>query len=104
MAGAARRWSSSSDPVKAAACESPPRPMRGVRNMRFERPPCMARPLSISALVLLCSAISPAAPLDYDVKMVPIPGAGDTGVSMDYIAYDPATHFVWAPAGNTGPV
>jgi len=72
--------------------------------MRFERPPCMARPLSISALVLLCSAISPAAPLDYDVKMVPIPGAGDTGVSMDYIAYDPATHFVWAPAGNTGTV
>jgi len=23
---------------------------------------------------------------------------------MDYIAFDPATHFVWAPAGNTGSV
>jgi DNA-binding beta-propeller fold protein YncE len=70
--------------------------------MRFELPLRVVRPLSVSALVLLCAGRAPAAPLDYEVKLVPIPGATAAGVSMDYIAYDPATHFVWAPAGNTG--
>ncbi|HEX4439868.1 MAG TPA: hypothetical protein VH854_07335 [Thermoanaerobaculia bacterium] len=73
--------------------------------MRFERPYRVVRPLSVCALVLLTApGLSTAAPLDYDIKQVPIPGAGEAGVSMDYIAFDPATHFVWAPAGNTGTV
>ena len=38
----------------------------------------------------------------YKVHMQPLPGATATGVSMDYIAFDPTTHFLWAPAGNTG--
>jgi len=38
----------------------------------------------------------------YTVRMQPLPGATAAGISMDYIAFDPATRFVWAPAGNTG--
>lgn len=45
-----------------------------------------------------------AAHSEYDVRMLPIPGATAAGVTMDYIAFDPATHFLWAPAGNTGSV
>jgi DNA-binding beta-propeller fold protein YncE len=54
----------------------------------------------------LLAACAAAAPPDaaYDVKLVPIPGATSAGVTMDYIAFDPSTHFVWAPAGNTGTV
>ncbi len=40
----------------------------------------------------------------YKVRMQPLPGATAAGISMDYIAFDPATRFVWAPAGNTGSV
>jgi outer membrane protein assembly factor BamB len=36
--------------------------------------------------------------------MLPIPGATAARVTMDYIAFDAATHFLWAPAGNTGSV
>src|SRR5262249_43680426 len=46
----------------------------------------------------------PASGADYDVKLVPIPGATPAGVTMDYIAFDPSTRYVWAPAGNTGTV
>jgi DNA-binding beta-propeller fold protein YncE len=38
----------------------------------------------------------------YTVRNVPLPGATGAGVTMDYIAFDPTTRFVWAPAGNTG--
>jgi heavy metal sensor kinase len=41
---------------------------------------------------------------DYAVKMQALPGASEAGISMDYIAFDPATHAVWVPAGNTGAV
>jgi len=43
-----------------------------------------------------------AAEASYTVKNVPLPGSGP--ISMDYIAFDPATRFVWVPAGNTGAV
>ncbi|MBV8544777.1 MAG: hypothetical protein JO093_12295 [Acidobacteria bacterium] len=36
--------------------------------------------------------------------MLALPGAGPTGISMDYLGYDPATDSVWVPAGNTGAV
>src|ERR1700750_284184 len=42
--------------------------------------------------------------LSYQVHMQPIPGATSAGVTMDYIAFDPTTRFLWAPAGNTGTV
>jgi DNA-binding beta-propeller fold protein YncE len=50
------------------------------------------------------AAAAAGAPSEWTVKLVPIPGATPAGVSMDYIAFDPATHQVWAPAGNTGTV
>jgi DNA-binding beta-propeller fold protein YncE len=40
----------------------------------------------------------------YSVAMQPLPGASAAGITMDYIAFDPATHRLWAPAGNTGAV
>ena len=42
-----------------------------------------------------------AAPVfgQYQVRLVPLPTAGTGGIYMDYIAYDPGTGFVWAPAG-----
>ena len=38
------------------------------------------------------------------VRAIPLPGAPTGGVFMDYIAYDPALHRVWVPAGNTASV
>jgi len=40
----------------------------------------------------------------YAIRSVPLPGGSDQGISMDYIAYDARTGFVWVPAGNTGAV
>ena len=40
----------------------------------------------------------------YTVKSLPLPKGDAAGISMDYIAYDPATGFVWVPASNTGAV
>jgi len=47
-----------------------------------------------------------AAPVfgQYTVKSLPLPKPATGGIYMDYIAYDPATGFVWAPGGNTGSV
>ena len=60
-------------------------------------------------ILLLCAAViswAHAARGDdtsgYKVQMQPLPGATAAGVTMDYIAFDPATRFLWAPAGNTG--
>jgi DNA-binding beta-propeller fold protein YncE len=41
---------------------------------------------------------------NYTVRMLPLPDNGTGDVSMDYIAFDPATNSVWVPAGNTGAV
>src|SRR5438128_3566 len=38
------------------------------------------------------------------VHMIALPKPATGGIYMDYIAYDPTTGFVWAPAGNTGSV
>src|SRR6266496_2409154 len=40
----------------------------------------------------------------YTVTSLTLPGAGEDGIGMDVMAYDPHTGFVWAPAGNTGAV
>jgi DNA-binding beta-propeller fold protein YncE len=61
-------------------------------------------------LLLACAALGAAdgseaaEPARYHVRMQPLPGVTDAGVTMDYIAFDPATGFVWLPAGNTGSV
>jgi DNA-binding beta-propeller fold protein YncE len=61
-------------------------------------------------LLLLCGGLLAAGragaadEAGYTVSMLPLPGATAAGVSMDYIAFDPSTRFVWAPAGNTGNV
>src|SRR5262249_2465728 len=41
---------------------------------------------------------------NYTVKTLPLPDGGAGDVSMDYIAFDPATNSLWVPAGNTGAV
>jgi DNA-binding beta-propeller fold protein YncE len=57
-----------------------------------------------SLLVAGSIAAADAGASPYDVKLLPLPGATGAGVSMDYIAFDPATKFVWVPAGNTAQV
>lgn len=45
-----------------------------------------------------------AADAGYAVSALHLPGASAAGISMDYIAFDAATHSLWVPAGNTGAV
>jgi DNA-binding beta-propeller fold protein YncE len=56
------------------------------------------------AALLPWSRASAADDSKYTVRMIPLPGATEAGVTMDYIAFDPATRLVWVPAGNTGRV
>ena len=41
---------------------------------------------------------------DHKVRTIPLPDNNTGDVSMDYIAYDPATNSIWVPGGNTGAV
>src|SRR5260370_34506362 len=41
---------------------------------------------------------------DYTVRTLPLPDDGTGDVSLDYIAFDPATNSLWVPGGNTGVV
>ncbi len=65
-----------------------------------------SRPALVSfvcaSLAIAASARGAEAP--YTVRMLALPGAHAAGIAMDYITFDPATLFVWAPAGNTGAV
>jgi DNA-binding beta-propeller fold protein YncE len=65
------------------------------------------RHITLLAFVLLAIA-EPAGASDmgaaYTLSSVALPGGSEAGISMDYIAFDPATGFVWVPAGNTGAV
>lgn len=56
----------------------------------------------VSAAALLAGRATAAENPTYDVHALPLPGASPAGIAMDYIAFDPATHSVWVPAGNTG--
>ncbi len=58
--------------------------------------------LRVVVFAALVAAAAQAAGDDYTVRMQPLPGATTAGISMDYIAFDPATGSVWVPAGNTG--
>src|SRR5437764_13943198 len=41
---------------------------------------------------------------NYTVRTLPLPDNGTGDVSMDYIAFDPATNSLWVPGGSTGTV
>src|ERR1700675_2941155 len=59
----------------------------------------------VSLLLILSSLVTAdarGAKGTYTVHMQPLPGATAAGVTMDYIAFDSTTGFLWAPAGNTG--
>ena len=53
---------------------------------------------------IFCALFAAQAFGQYSVRSLPLPHEGTTGIYMDYIAYDPATGYVWVPAGNTGAV
>src|SRR6202049_3651828 len=41
---------------------------------------------------------------NYTVRTLPLPDNGTGDVSMDYMAFDPATNSLWVPGGSTGAV
>jgi DNA-binding beta-propeller fold protein YncE len=57
-----------------------------------------------AALAFLLPIAAYGADATYNVRTVPLPNTGQAGITMDYIAFDPVTRFVWVPAGNTGTV
>ena len=58
--------------------------------------------LFLLPLVLGAPDASPAP--QYTVRTVPLPGGSGQGITMDYVAFDARTGFVWVPAGNTAAV
>src|ERR1700730_16318736 len=65
--------------------------------------------ISTTTVVTVAVAMS-ALPQDkltggnYTVRTLALPENGTGDVSMDYIAFDPATNSLWVPGGNTGAV
>jgi len=69
----------------------------------------MHRALPLLAALAACGHSSPSAPVVVPVPpahstSIALPGAPPGGVMLDYLAYDPAHHRVWVPAGGTGKV
>jgi DNA-binding beta-propeller fold protein YncE len=64
--------------------------------------PARSQLLLLCAAFLVSSRAGAADKTSYRVHMQPLPGATAAGILMDYIAFDPTTRFLWAPAGNTG--
>jgi DNA-binding beta-propeller fold protein YncE len=56
------------------------------------------------ALAMSANAQDARTPSNYTVRTLPLPDNGTGDVSMDYIAFDPATNSLWVPGGNTGAV
>jgi hypothetical protein len=59
--------------------------------------------------VIACGTVATStsaqrATMNYAVHALPLPDNGTGDVSMDYIAFDPATNSLWVPGGNTGAV
>jgi len=59
--------------------------------------------LPVLAASMLAAGPARGAEPSYTVRNLPLPG-GPAAINMDYIAFDPATRSIWAPAGNTGAV
>jgi DNA-binding beta-propeller fold protein YncE len=55
-------------------------------------------------LAVVLSAAAQQSAANYSVRTVALPDHGKGNVTMDYIAYDPKTGFVWVPAINIGSV
>ena len=61
-------------------------------------------------MVVACGMVATATsaqsvtPTNYTVHTLPLPDNGTGDVSMDYIAFDPATNSLWVPGGNTAAV
>jgi len=62
----------------------------------------MSLRIRTALLLLLLPALLYAT--DYTVSKITLPGGTDTGIGMDYIAFDEGTNSVWVPAGNSGRV
>src|SRR5437899_4759618 len=58
----------------------------------------------IVAMAMSAYAQDARAASNYAVRTLPLPDNGTGDVSMDYIAFDPATNSLWVPGGNTGAV
>ena len=74
---------------------------------------CFKRSVVFVGLVMVLGALATsmtAAPQNgrtastYTVRTLALPDKGTGDVSMDYIAFDPATNSLWVPGGNTGAV
>jgi DNA-binding beta-propeller fold protein YncE len=66
------------------------------------------RSIVVSVIVVACgigsTSMSAQSVTSYTVRTLPLPDNGTGDVTMDYIAFDPATNSLWVPAGNTGAV
>src|SRR6476646_1936474 len=61
--------------------------------------------LVIGLAIVTTPAFAQQTPVgNYTVHTLPLPDNGTGDVSMDYIAFDPATNSLWVPGGNTGAV
>jgi DNA-binding beta-propeller fold protein YncE len=58
----------------------------------------------IGLAIATSSAFAQNAATNYTVHTLTLPDNGLGDVTMDYIAFDPATNSLWVPGGNTGAV
>ena len=78
----------------------------------MSRLPCSPRAASLVLALAGCGhAAAPiatppvaTAPTTYATHAIALPGGNADGVMMDYLLFDPRTHAVWVPAGNSGAV
>jgi DNA-binding beta-propeller fold protein YncE len=60
--------------------------------------------VGIVAMAMSANAQDARAASNYTVRTLPLPDNGTGDVTMDYIAFDPATDSLWVPGGSTGAV
>jgi DNA-binding beta-propeller fold protein YncE len=68
--------------------------------------PCFTALLALALPVAAVAAVAATGSTQaaYSVRTLPLGAAPAGGITMDFLAYDPTTGFVWVPAGNTGKV
>ncbi len=71
---------------------------------RFTRSMIVGAVAITLGIVATSTSAQTAAATKYTVRTLPLPDNGTGDVSMDYIAFDPATNSLWVPGGNTGAV
>src|SRR5271165_1907460 len=59
--------------------------------------------LGMGAIAIALHAASDQSP-NYTTRTLALPDHGHGNITMDYIAYDPKTGYVWVPAINVGSV